>query len=134
MPQTCKPLRLPIFFLGALAILCATLPAPAGPRAGTLSGVVLSKTGMPVASAQISWQSADGTAPHAAQCDARGHFQIAAVRPGLYEVRAAAAGRWSDWEHNVLVRTGADTSITLHLVRTSPPSSAALRVLKRAYQ
>jgi uncharacterized protein YfaT (DUF1175 family) len=102
------------------------LPAPAGTPAGTLSGVVLNNAGVPVAAAQVSWQAADGTKPHAAHSDTSGHFRISPVRPGLYEVRAEAAGRWSDWEHNVLVRAGADSNITLRLLRTSAPSAVAV--------
>jgi hypothetical protein len=111
-------------FLTALEICSIKLPAPAGTPAGTLSGVVLNNAGIPVAAAQVSWQAADGTSPHAAHSDARGYFRISPVRPGLYEVRAEAAGRWSDWEHNVLVRAGADSNITLRLLRMSAPSSA----------
>jgi Carboxypeptidase regulatory-like domain len=113
-------------FLTALATCSITLPAPAGAPAGALSGVVLNSAGIPVAAAQVSWQAADGTSPHAAHSDARGHFRINPVRPGLYEVRAEAAGQWSDWEHNVLVRAGAGSNIILRLLRTSAPSTVPI--------
>jgi virginiamycin B lyase len=111
--------------LATLAILFGLSLALAGPPTGALSGVVVNGAGAPVAAAQVSWQAADGTAPHALHTDARGHFEMAALRPGLYEVRAEAAGKWSDWEHNVLVRPGGSASVTLRLVRTTPPSLAA---------
>jgi virginiamycin B lyase len=107
--------------LATLAILFGLSLALAGPPTGVLSGVVLNSAGAPVAAAQVSWQDADGTAPHALHSDAHGRFEMAALRPGLYDVRAAAAGKWSDWEHNILVRPGSSASITLRLVRTTPP-------------
>jgi DNA-binding beta-propeller fold protein YncE len=107
--------------LATLAILFGLSLALAGPPTGVLSGVVLNNAGAPVAAAQVSWQAADGTAPHALHSDAHGRFEMAALRPGLYDVRAAAAGKWSDWEHNILVRPGSSASITLRLVRTTPP-------------
>jgi hypothetical protein len=47
--------------------------------------------------------------------DVNGRFQVTGVRPGLYELRAETAEMWSDWQHNVLVRTGAEASVTLRL-------------------
>ncbi len=89
---------------------------------GALDGIVLNAKGAPVASAQVFRQDADGTAPHAMHADANGHFHMAPLPPGLYELRAQAGGMWSDWAHNVLVRPGADANVTLRLVRMKPPS------------
>src|ERR1700680_73184 len=83
--------------LATLAILFGLSLALAGPATGALSGVVINSAGAPVAAAQVSWQAADGTAPHALHADARGHFEMAALRPCLYEVRAEAEGKWPGW-------------------------------------
>ena len=117
-----KPLRKSLF---ALFLMAATLPALAATPAATgLSGEVLNAKGVPVAFAQVYWESADGTRPHTMKADSKGHFRIVPVRAGLYELRAEANGMWSDWEHNVLVRAGAEKMVTLHLVRETPPTAS----------
>ena len=97
----------------ALAAFAAAV-LPAKPTDGVLTGVVLNIKGAPVSAADIFWQT-DGQAPHAARTDASGKFRIPAVRQGLYDLRAEAAGMTSDWEHNVVVRPGAEASVTLRL-------------------
>ncbi len=111
-----KILLLGAFFLAIVAaVVCADRPATAAPRAGSLNGVVLNSAGTPMPRAEVSWQAADGTRPHFMHTDVNGRFQVAGVRPGLYELRAETGGMWSDWQHNVLVRTGAEASVTLRL-------------------
>jgi protocatechuate 3,4-dioxygenase beta subunit len=105
-----------VFFLAiAAAVVCADAPASAAPRAGSLNGVVLNSAGTPIPRAVVSWQAADGTRPHSIHTDVNGRFQVMGVRPGLYELRAETGGMSSDWQHNVLVRTGAEASVTLRL-------------------
>lgn len=105
-----------MFFLVIVAaVVCADRPAAAAPRAGSLNGVVLNSAGNPMPRAAVSWQAADGTRPHSVHTDVNGRFQVAGVRPGLYELRAETGDMWSDWQHNVLVRTGAEASVTLRL-------------------
>ena len=93
---------------------------------GVLGGIVLSAKGAPVSAAEVFWQTADGKAPHAARTDASGRFRIARVRQGLYDVRAQAAGMTSEWEHNVVVRSGGEASVTLRLSRRIPRPAASL--------
>jgi hypothetical protein len=104
---------------GALALLFAATFAYARTAEGVLDGVVLNSKGVPVAFAEVLWQAADGKAPHALRANGRGQFRIAGVRQGLYDVRAEALGLISEWEHNVLVRPGKVSSVTLHLTRTA---------------
>ena len=92
---------------------------------GVLGGIVLNAKGAPVNAAEILWQSADGTAPHATRTDASGRFRIAKVRQGLYDVRAQAAGMTSEWEHNVVVRPGGEASVTLRLSHRIPRPAAS---------
>lgn len=107
----------PSFAAGVLALLFVAALAYSNSAEGILDGVVLNGKGAPVAFAQVSWQTADGKAPHALLTDGKGCFRIAGVHSGLYEVRAQASGLTSEWEHNVLVRSGKVASVTLHLTR-----------------
>jgi hypothetical protein len=111
------------FGVGTLALLLISAFAYGRTSEGALDGVVLSK-GAPVAFAEVLWQTADGKAPHALRTNASGHFRIAGVRQGLYELRAEALGMTSDWEHNVLVRAGRVSTVTLRLSRSKSPNSS----------
>jgi protocatechuate 3,4-dioxygenase beta subunit len=112
-----KVLFFRVFFLAILvAVVCGGPPATAAPPAGSLNGVVLNGAGRPMPRAEVSWQAADGTRPHSIHTDVNGRFQVTGLRPGLYELRAETGDTWSDWQHNVLVRTGAEASVTLRLI------------------
>jgi Carboxypeptidase regulatory-like domain len=112
------------FIAGAVALL--SLAFAYGKIAeGVLDGVVLNGRGVPVAFAEVFWQAADGKAPHATRANGKGRFRIAGVSQGLYDLRAQASGMTSEWEHNVLVRSGKVSSVTLHLIR--PKSSISSR-------
>jgi hypothetical protein len=122
-----KPAR-GLLFLAALYLLGTAWPIHAAkPAAGSLTGVVLNLKGAPVRGARVFWATADGSLPHTLHTDANGRFRVPSMRPGLYEVRGEAGGMWSEWEHNVLVRAGAESKITLRLVRETPPSTISLR-------
>ena len=108
-------MRKPRFAASALLILLAGALAHSGSAEGVLDGVVLSGKGAPVAFAQVFWQTADGKAPHAIRANGSGHFRIAGIRQGLYEIRAQGLGMTSEWEHNVWVRAGREASVTLRL-------------------
>ncbi len=120
-----------LILLVGLALLPANLRAqlPKEPRIGRggLTGEVLNAQGTPVAGAQILWQTADGGKPHALHCDANGRFRITSLSSGLYELRASKGSVSSDWAHNLLVKPGADTNVTLHLTLTTPPKEASHR-------
>jgi hypothetical protein len=104
---------------GSLAFLLVATFAYARMSGGTLDGVVLNVKGAPVAFAEVFWQAADGKAPHAVRTNGKGQFRIAGVRTGLYDIRAEALGQTSEWEHNVLVRSGRVSTLTLHLTRST---------------
>src|SRR5271169_4591153 len=123
--------RLNIAFL-----VCAAAFVPAGARAqapktakqkpGGLDGEVVNAKGAPVAGAQILWQVADGEMPHLLHSDAQGRFHIENLRMGSYDLRASSGGMWSEWEHNVLVRPGNDTNVTLRLTYKTPTAVAGV--------
>ncbi len=117
-------LNLAFLFCGA-AFVCAgaraQAPKVAKLKPGGLDGEVVNAKGAPVAGAQILWQISDGETPHILHSDAHGRFHIGPLRVGSYDLRASADGAWSEWEHNVLVRPGNDSSVTLRLAFKAPP-------------
>ena len=118
--------------------LCSAVLLPAGARAqmpktakekpGALSGEVVNAKGAPVADAQILWQVSDGRIPHVLHSDAQGRFHIPNLHAGFYELRASAGSAWSEWEHNVTVRPGAEVNVTLRLKFTPPPAPIAVEL------
>ena len=124
--------------LNIAVLLCAAAVVSAGARAqapriakqkpGGLDGKVVNSKGAPVAGAQILWQAADGETPHVLHSDAQGRFHIEAMRTGSYDLRASKSGAWSEWEHNVLVRPGDDTNVTLRLTFKEPPVVAGVEL------
>ncbi len=112
MPRiSSTPVALLMVLLATAVWLAASLrsgtagAAPPPRPSGSLTGIVLSAGG----------QVADGSHPHTTQSDAKGHFRFPALRQGNYDLRAQAQGQWSEWEHNVLVRSGRETRVTLRL-------------------
>jgi len=101
----------------SIAFLVAS-SSSAAPQRGTgiLAGVVLGPDDKPVARAAVTYQSGDGTAPHAVHTDARGRFTIHKLRSDNYSLRASARGVFSEWEKNVAVRSGKTKTITLRLI------------------
>lgn len=96
----------------------------AKPAANVVQGRVVNSKDEPVPAARVFIQSGDGSAPHAFRADADGHFsRVVWSRKGLYDVRAEAEGLWSEWQHNVSVRSTAKSEIVLKLVRSTPPAA-----------
>ena len=110
----------------ALAFLVLLAPNLTHSRTvnGVLDGVVINGKGAPVAFAEVFWQTADFRAPHAVRANGSGHFRIAGLRQGLYEVRAQGLGMTSEWEHNVWVPAGREANITLRLTHRTARSSS----------
>jgi Carboxypeptidase regulatory-like domain len=122
-------------WMGPLILLIGVVLLPASLRAqvpkvsrkapGGMVGEVVNAKGAPVAGALILWQVADGEKPHVLHSDAHGHFRIASLRSGLYDVRASAGSASSEWSRNVLVKPGADTSLTLRIAPATPHNTAS---------
>jgi virginiamycin B lyase len=129
MRRTCKAI---VFVLSGAVLLPAglgaQLPKVAKQAPGSLGGTVVNAKGAPVAGAQIVWQAADASKPHALHSDAQGHFHIAHLRTGIYDLSASTGDAASDWSRNVLVRPGAETNVTLRLESTAPPAQAVLEL------
>ena len=92
------------------------LAAPQSKGTATLSGVVLGPDDKPAPHATVSYQSSDGSAPHAARADAHGRFTISQLKADSYDIRASAKGIFSDWQKNIPLRKGQTRSVELRLI------------------
>lgn len=104
-----------LLVLGLLAgRFAAAMPQSHG--TATLSGVVIGPDDKPVPHASVSYQVSDGSGPHAAFADARGHFTITHLKANNYDLRASDNGIFSDWQKNISLRKGQTKSIELRLI------------------
>ena len=111
-----------------LSLLLLSLPdstiASPGPKThvhlGRLAGKVLGSNGAPVVGARVTVETSDGRHPHATSTDTQGRFSFPNILPGPYDARAYRDGSWSEWQHNVIVRTGKTTDITLRIIAQKP--------------
>jgi hypothetical protein len=92
-------------FVAVLVAARGVLAVPQSKGSSTLSGVVI-----------VSYQSSDGSAPHAVYADAHGRFTISQLRADSYDIRASAKGIFSDWQRNIPLRKGQARSVELHLI------------------
>ena len=106
---------LTIFLLTLLAARGVSA-APQSRGSSTLSGVVLGPDDKPVANASVSYQSSNGSAPHAVHTDAHGHFSIPKLKADNYDLRASGKGVFSAWEKNITLRSGETKNLTVHLI------------------
>ena len=125
-----KTLSRALLVVLALFALPGVVPAQS---VGVLTGSVVSAGGQPVAGARVLIQTADGRRPFTVRTDAEGKFRVPRVRRGLYNLRAQAAGLWSAWKRNVLVRAGKSTSVTLRLALKKPAPQPAPGVSPAQY-
>jgi hypothetical protein len=113
-------------FLLALVAARGVLAAPQSKGTSTLSGVVIGPDDKPAPHATVSYQSSDGSAPHAARADAHGRFTISQLKADSYDIRASAKGIFSDWQKNIPLRKGQVRSVELRLIyaKEMPKSSS----------
>ena len=102
----------------AFAVLWAGgSPAQAPKKSGaSLTGIVLGQNGKPVEHAAVVCQSSGGSSPRVMYTDANGRFTITGLRQDNYDLRASANGFYSDWERNIVARTGQTKEVTVKLV------------------
>lgn len=107
-------------FLAVLVLLLVVSPqlfaVPQSRGTSSISGVVIGPDDKPVPYASVTFQSSDGTAPHAAHADSHGHFTIKELKSGNYDIRASDNGIFSEWQKNVMLRKGRARSIELRLI------------------
>jgi hypothetical protein len=104
------------FFSLALMATSGVMAAPQSRGSATLTGVVIGPDDKPVPHASVSYQSSDGSAPHAVHADAHGRFTISQLRADNYDIRASAKGIFSEWEKNIALRRGQTRSMELRLI------------------
>ena len=109
-----------IFLTVSAMALVAALGVLAAPQqskgTSTLSGVVIGPNDKPAPHASVSYQSSDGSAPHAVYADAHGRFTISQLKADSYDLRASAKGVFSDWQKNIPLRKGQARSVELRLI------------------
>ncbi len=100
-----------------------------GGPSGVISGLVLGPDDKPAPHAAITYQSSDGSAPHAVHADSHGRFTIIKLHTDIYDIRATAGGIFSEWQKNFQVQSGHTSEITLHLIyaREMPKSAGKPR-------
>lgn len=102
-----------LVFLALAALACASAADIKG--LGTLAGTVVGVSGKPVADARVTSQGADGTNPQSTTTNAEGRFFFPELKNGYYDVRAYRSGSWTEWKHNIEVKTGKQTEVKLLL-------------------
>ncbi|MGH9711964.1 MAG: carboxypeptidase-like regulatory domain-containing protein [Candidatus Acidiferrales bacterium] len=102
-----------LVFLAIVALACASAADIKG--LGTLAGTVIGVNGKPVADARVTSQGADGSLPQSTMTNADGRFFFPELKNGYYDVRAYHNGAWSEWKHNIEVKTGKQTEVKLKL-------------------
>jgi hypothetical protein len=102
-----------VVFLALVAFACAAAADIKG--MGTLAGTVVGTSGKPVVDARVTSQGADGTKPQSTTTNAEGRFFFPELKNGYYDVRAYHNGAWTDWKHNIEVKTGKQTEVKLQL-------------------
>lgn len=115
--------RLSLIFTAGLLATAASGRPHSRPIPGVLEGTVINLQGSPVGAAEVFLQGSDGTSPHILHTDSQGEFRMPSLRAGLYDLRAESAGMWSEWEHNVMLRPGGHATVTLRLLRMTPPAT-----------
>ena len=107
-------------FLGmvvlALAVSQQVSAAPQSRGTSSINGVVIGPDDKLVPYASVTYQSSDGTAPHATHADSHGHFKIRELKSGNYDLRASDNGIFSEWQKNFMLRRGQARSLELHLI------------------
>ncbi len=104
--------------VGLLTLVSApsVVEAQRSKGSASLTGVVIGPNDRPVPNASITYQTSDGSAPHATHTDAHGHFVISHLPANDYDIRASAKGIFSDWQKNISLRRGQTKSFELRLI------------------
>jgi hypothetical protein len=108
-------MKRPVYACLMLLALAIAAAAKDEPGMGTLAGTVLGVTGKPVVGARVTAQGADGKHPQATTTNQQGRFFFPDLDHGYYDVRAYGNGAWSEWKHNIEVKTGKQTEVKLQL-------------------
>jgi hypothetical protein len=109
----------------ALMATGGIMATPQSKGSATLTGVVIGPDDKPVPHASVSYQSSDGSAPHAARADSHGRFMISQLKADSYDIRASAKGIFSDWQKNIPLRKGQRRSVELRLIYAKEMPKAA---------
>ncbi len=109
----------------ALMATGGIMATPQSKGSATLTGVVIGPDDKPAPHASVSYQSSDGSSPHAARADSHGRFMISQLKADSYDIRASAKGIFSDWQKNIPLRKGQTRSVELRLIYAKEMPKAA---------
>ena len=101
---------LPIFLLLVLSLLFSALAGPAGSAqtpGASVSGSVQSKSGAPIASAEIIVKHLSTGRSHSARSDDAGRYDLPSLPPGIYELVVAKPGFGPAAQETVELQEGA---------------------------
>jgi Carboxypeptidase regulatory-like domain len=111
--------------LGVLLLsLSVSVPLCAQNSAATLSGKVTDSSGSPVANARISVSNVFTGQTAETRTDTSGHYSVAKLGPGNYEVTALAEG-FPTSKSRVAIAAGATKTLDLQLEGTSSNNTSA---------
>jgi Carboxypeptidase regulatory-like domain len=100
--------------LALLLVLVAHGPARAQTQTGTITGLVTDSSGAALAGVQVSVTNRDTGQARAATTSEQGTYTAAALLPGIYDLRAEAAG-FKRVERSATVEAGTTTTVDLSL-------------------
>jgi hypothetical protein len=112
--------RTPLSTFSALATILFGVVANAQSPTASVTGVVRTASGTPVAAARVSATNASSPAMRSAATDANGRYVIAGLAPGAYSVTASAVGFRRATRSSVRV----DNATTVDLVLDAVPLNA----------
>ncbi len=100
--------------LALLLVLVAHASARAQTQTGTITGLVTDSSGAALAGVQVSVTNRDTGQARAATTSEQGTYIAAALLPGIYDLRAEAAG-FKRVERSATVEAGTNTTVDLSL-------------------
>lgn len=113
--QLLRKLSIQCFALTIISVLALNSIAVAGAGGGRIEGSVVDPTGAKVAGARVALRDATGLVAYETRTDSEGHFSIAEVAGGRYQVTVEAPG-FSQWRQaRVELRAGATETVNVQL-------------------
>jgi hypothetical protein len=101
--------------IGATAQTLRHQPKPIG----TVTGQVFSAAGYAIPGARVMLQDADGKNPRTTVTDSQGRFTFPKLPIGIYDLSASSKDLSSEWRHDVVVHTGKQATLNLHLATSN---------------
>jgi hypothetical protein len=118
---------LPIVYVLTLLFLGAATPRLEAHTPGFIEGVVTSASGAPMAHVDVVVDNVITGASYRAQTDAKGHYLLAKLNPGRYELRAEARHTGCVIISQIIVDEGSRVIENIHFTQQPPPACEPAR-------